>query len=120
MAGGISMHGVDVARGVPARGMRVELWKLDPEPVLLASGALGENGVWEDPVTRTGVIVAGSYEVRFHAGEYFEAVAEGGSGGSAPGILDVVPFRFVIRDPSQHYHLPLKMTPWGYSLFRGA
>lgn len=114
MAGGISMHGVDVARGIPAAGMRVELWALTPEPRLLAQGELGANGVWEDPVTRTDLIAAGTYEARFHAGAYFAA------SGSAPGILDLVPFRFVIRDPAQHYHLPLKMTPWGYSLFRGA
>ncbi|WP_354600060.1 hydroxyisourate hydrolase [Uliginosibacterium flavum] len=114
MAGGISMHGVDVARGVPARGMQVELWMLAPESRLLGRGTLSEIGVWEDPVTRTEVIVVGTYEARFYAGAYFEA------SGSAPGILDVLPFRFVIRDPSQHYHLPLKMTPWGYSLFRGA
>lgn len=108
------MHGVDVARGIPAAGMRVELWALTPELRLLAQGELGANGVWEDPVTRTDLIAVGTYEARFHAGAYFAA------SGSAPGILDLVPFRFVIRDPAQHYHLPLKMTPWGYSLFRGA
>jgi 5-hydroxyisourate hydrolase len=114
MAGGISMHGVDVARGVPAQGMRVELWMLAPESRFLADGCLSAIGVWEDPLTRSDIIVAGTYEARFHAGDYFA------DSGSASGILDVVPFRFVIRDPSQHYHLPLKMTPWGYSLFRGA
>ncbi|GAB4059303.1 hydroxyisourate hydrolase [Uliginosibacterium sediminicola] len=114
MAGGISMHGVDVARGVPAQGMRVELWMMAPDSRLLATGSLNASGVWEDPLTRSELIVPGTYEARFHAGEYFAAQ------GSPLGILDLVPFRFVIRDPSQHYHLPLKMTPWGYSLFRGA
>ena len=83
MAGGISMHGVDVARGVPARGMKVELWMVAPESRLLGSGTLSEIGVWEDPVTRTDAIVAGTYEARFHAGAFFEA------SGSAPGILEV-------------------------------
>ena len=57
------------------------------------------------------------YEAVFHAGAFFAGAP---LGLTDPPFLDLVPFRFNIADPSQHYHLPLKITPWGFSLYRGA
>jgi 5-hydroxyisourate hydrolase len=113
-AGGISIHAVDVARGVPAAGMRVELYALQPERRLLADGCLGADGLLDHPMTRGDGIAAGPYEAVFHIGAY---LAE--SGGPA-GFLDEVPFRFVVSRAEEHYHLPLKFTPFGYALFRGS
>lgn len=113
---GISVHGVDVARGVPAQGMRVEVFALQPARTLLAEGRLAANGVLEHPIIEQR-LTAGPYEVVFHAGEYFAAA--GASQGSPPFLADV-PFRFTIADPAQHYHLPMKITPWGFALFRGS
>ena len=59
----------------------------------------------------------GPYEVLFHAGAFF---ARAGVAQSDPPFFDVVPFRFTIADPVQHYHLPMKITPWGFSLYRGS
>lgn len=114
MAGGISLHAVDVARGVPASGMLVELWQLAPERCQLAQGRLGANGQLDHPSVSGVGITEGSYEALFHLGDYLRA-----QGGASP-FLEVVPFRFQLGDASQHVHLPMKFTPWGYSLFRGS
>ena len=113
MAGGISVHSVDVASGRPAEGLRVEIWRIEPVPTRIAEGRLGPNGQLDHPVVRGLGIEAGEYEVRFYLGEFFA----GGSGASFP---TVAPFRFKIAEVDEHFHLPMKFTRWGYSLFRGA
>jgi 5-hydroxyisourate hydrolase len=113
---GISVHGVDVARGVPAQGMRIEIYALTPTRKRIAEGSLAANGMLEHPVTAER-LVPGAYEVVFHAGEFFAAA---GLASSGPPFLADVPFRFTIADPDQHYHLPMKITPWGFALFRGS
>jgi 5-hydroxyisourate hydrolase len=117
MAGGISVHAVDVARGLPAQGMRVELFALrGGRRVALAEGALGANGAFDHPVTAGQGVEAGVHEAVFHVGAYLRD-----SGAAADTtFLGEVPFRFTVTDVDQHYHLPLKFTPWGFSLFRGA
>ncbi len=115
MAGGISLHAVDVARGVPAQGMRVELWALAPARRLVADGLLGANGQLDHPSVRGDGVEAASFEVLFHVGAYL--CAQGGA--DASPFLDVLPFRFQVRDVAQHIHLPLKFTAWGCALFRG-
>ncbi|MBP2296189.1 hydroxyisourate hydrolase [Azospirillum rugosum] len=118
MAGGISVHAVDVARGVPAQGMRVELFALrDGGRALLAEGVLGANGALDHPVTAGQGVTAGAFEAVFHIGDYQRAA---GVAVGSPAFLEEVPFRFTVTDVDQHYHLPLKFTPWGFSLFRGA
>ena len=109
------MHGVDVTRGVPAAGMRVEVYALDPARRLVADGTLAASGALDHPIAKEAP--AGTYEVVFHAGDYFRS-SEAAT--SNPPFLDLVPFRFTIANPAQHYHLPLKITPWGFSLFRGS
>ncbi len=113
---GLSVHVVDVTRGVPAEGMKVEVYALDPQRRLIAEGALLSNGVLDAPIV-TETLPKGRYEVVFQAGAYFVA---SGAHTANPPFLDEVPFRFTIADPAQHYHLPMKMTPWGFSLYRGA
>jgi 5-hydroxyisourate hydrolase len=115
MAGGISVHAVDVAHGRPAQGLRVEIWRLAPDRVRLADGLLGTDGTLQAPVTAGEGVTEGDYEVLFHLGEFFATQT-----GEETQFLTIVPFRFVIRDVQAHFHLPLKFTPWGYSLFRGA
>ncbi|MEA2931092.1 MAG: 5-hydroxyisourate hydrolase [Hyphomicrobiales bacterium] len=116
MAGGISVHAVDVSHGRPAQGLRVDIYALAGVRKLIASGKLAANGAMDDPVARGDVVVAGTYEVVFHVGDYLKSV---GAPTSTPPFLDTVPFRFTIADAAQHYHLPFKFTPWGFSLFRG-
>ncbi len=113
---GISIHVVDTTRGVPAAGMRIDTCALAPERKLIAKGALAQSGTLEHPVSRERVS-PGAYEVLFHAGDFF---ASAGVTQASPPFLDVVPFRFQIADSEQHYHLPMKITPWGFSIYRGS
>jgi 5-hydroxyisourate hydrolase len=117
MAGGVSVHAVDVARGRLAQGMQVHLYALEGVRKLTASGKLGAGGALDHPVTRGEGIKAGAYEVALRVGDYLRAT---GAPTSTPPFLDLVPFRFTIADAAQHYHLPFKFTPWGFSLFRGS
>lgn len=112
---GISIHVVDVSRGVVASWMRVEVYALDPERRLLASGIVSARGLVEESVFNER-FRPGVYEAVFHVAAYYRAV-----GLALPPVpfLDVVPYRFGIADPEAHYHLPMKVTPWGFSCFRG-
>lgn len=115
MTGGISIHVVDIARGIVAVGMRVELFALAETPRLLCDGRVGAKGALDHP--RLGRrFEDGRYELAFHVAEFYR-----NAGIALPAVpfLEVAPFRFGIADPRQHYHFPLKVTPWGYSLFRG-
>jgi 5-hydroxyisourate hydrolase len=116
MAGGISLHAVDVARGVPACGMRVELWSLAAPRHLVAEGRLGANGQLDHPSVHGDGVSAGEYEALFHVGDHLRELG----GADASPFLDVLPFRFRVVDTTQHVHLPLKFTAWGVSLFRGS
>ena len=106
---GISIHVVDVSRGVVAAGMKIEvLFKGKP----LLQGETSAKGLLEHP----GTVERGRYEAVFHVAEWYRSQKL-----ALPEVpfLDVVTFRFGIADPQQHYHLPFKCTPWGYSCFRG-
>ncbi len=113
---GLSIHVVDVTRGLPAEGMRIEVFALTPDRRLLAAGMLARSGALDHGISRERLAI-GTYEVAFHAGAFFKSA---GVAQSEPPFLDVVPFRFQIADSEQHYHLPMKMTPWGFSLYRGS
>jgi 5-hydroxyisourate hydrolase len=113
---GLSIHVVDVSRGVVAAGMRVEVFALGGgERRTLARGVVSAKGTLDDAAL-DGVLAAGFYEAEFHVADYYR-----GAGVPLPAVpfLDVVTYRFGIADPQAHYHLPFKCTPWGYSCFRG-
>jgi 5-hydroxyisourate hydrolase len=117
MAGGISIHAVDVACGRAAQGMQVDIYDLEGVRKMIASGKLAASGALDDPIAQGEGVRAGPYQVIFHVGDYLRAT---GAPTSTPPFLDLVPFRFTIADVAQHYHLPFKFTPWGFSLFRGS
>ena len=110
---GISIHVVDVSRGIVAAGMQVALH--GPDGKSIAQGALAPNGTLDDPAL-TQTFAPGTYRATFHVADYYRA-----AGIALPTVpfLDVVTYDFGIADPAQHYHLPFKCTPWGYSCFRG-
>ena len=112
---GLSIHVVDVARGVVAAGMRVQVWGLASARVRVADTVVSQSGAVDDPslIRR---FDAGPYEVLLHVGAFY---ARAGFALPEVPFLDVAAFRFGIDDPAQHYHLPFKLTPWGYSCFRG-
>lgn len=112
---GISIHVVDVSRGIVAAGMKVEVFSLQPNRRMIATGQTAKNGQLEDRALAPRA-PAGSYEAVFHVAEWYRKQQV-----ALPDVpfLDVVTYRFGISDPDQHYHLPFKCTPWGYSCFRG-
>jgi 5-hydroxyisourate hydrolase len=115
---GLSIHVVDVSRGVVAAGMMVEVFALDASSqnrAELARGAVSGKGTL-DHDAMNGMLAAGLYEAVFHIADYYRA-----ANADVPPIpfLGIVTYRFGIDDPRQHYHLPFKCTPWGYSCFRG-
>ncbi|QQS12968.1 MAG: hydroxyisourate hydrolase [Rhodospirillales bacterium] len=118
MAGGISIHVVDVSRGVPAHGLRVALRRLsDGAVATLFEGAVDARGLLPMPPSIGDTPQpAGVYEAVFAIGAYYRARDPAAA---TPAFVEDATFRFGIAEPSQHYHLPLKMTAWGYSLFRG-
>ena len=111
---GISIHIVDVSRGVVAAGMQVEL--RDAGGRVLASGVANAKGLLEHPALGK-TFAAGNYEAIFHVSAYYRQQSDV----ALPSVpfLDVVHYGFGISDSRQHYHLPFKCTPWGYSCFRG-
>ena len=114
---GLSIHVVDVSRGVVAAGMAVEVVFV-PEGGsrrVLASGMISDKGTLDHPAL-AGTFEAGRYQAVFHVGVYYRAERT-----TIPDVpfLDIVTYDFGIADPRQHYHLPFKCTPWGYSCFRG-
>jgi 5-hydroxyisourate hydrolase len=114
---GISIHVVDISRGVVASGMRVELFALSggSSARLIAAGSISKTGALTDPALEQR-FEPGFYDARFHIADYYRASI--GAAASVP-FLDVVSYRFGLAEPESHYHLPMKCTPWGYSCFRG-
>jgi 5-hydroxyisourate hydrolase len=109
---GISIHVVDVSRGVIASGMSVELRRRD---AVVAGGQIGPSGLFEHPALKER-FAPGSYQAVFHVADYYR---KAGVPLPVHPFLDVVRYDFAVDQPDQHYHLPFKCTPWGYSCFRG-
>ena len=109
---GISIHVVDVSRGVVAEGMRVELYR---GYALIVSGHIAANGLLEHQALKER-FSADNYRAVFHVAEYYR---KAGVAPAAWPFLHVVRYDFGLDQPDQHYHLPFKCTPWGYSCFRG-
>jgi 5-hydroxyisourate hydrolase len=114
---GISIHVVDVSRGLLCDGMDVALYALDSisGQRLIVQGRIGRSGLLEDPGLNE-TFAEGRYRAVFQIGKFYKDARV-----ELPltPFLDVVSFDFGIDDPQQHYHLPMKVTPWGYSCFRG-
>ena len=115
-AGGISVHAVDVSRGVPAAGLAVRLRRIAPNPLDIAAGSCSRNGHFEHAVATGSGVERGLYEVEFDVGRFYREI---GLDLPDPSFIEVALFRFGIDRVKEHFHLPFKFTPWGFSLFRG-
>ena len=113
MAGRLSTHVLDLTRGAPAAGMEIELWRLDPSPERVKVVRTNADGRTDSPVLGAEEVVPGAYELVFAVREYFAA-----AGVDSP-FLDRVPIRFELEAGSA-YHVPLLVTPWAYSTYRGS
>lgn len=117
----VSIHVVDVANGLVAVGMRVDVARRDEDKgerwTVVVSGKVGRNGVVDGIEGRERLFEVGVYELRLHVADYYRAR---GTPLPEPAFMEVQVFRFGLADMSQHYHLPVKLTPWGLSCFRGS
>lgn len=117
MTGGISLHAVDVATGIPAAGMRVQIFRREGDTLLvLADGALERGGQLVHPIISGTGVQVGTHEAWFYLGDWWRARGQG----LERHFQEVAVFRFEVLNTNEHYHLPIKFTPWGFALFRGA
>jgi hydroxyisourate hydrolase len=113
--GRLSTHILDVSRGIPAAGVAIDLVRLDGgAPLTLGSFVTNSDGRTDGPLLSNTDLVAGIYELVFHLGAYFSGTSAGAS------FFDTVPVRFRVADAAGHYHVPLLVTPWSYSTYRGS
>jgi 2-oxo-4-hydroxy-4-carboxy-5-ureidoimidazoline decarboxylase len=117
--GRLSTHVLDTHSGRPAAGVRVELLELSAngEQRVMARAATNRDGRTDAPLIAGQPLPIGGHELRFHVGEYFARLA---ARLDDPPFLDVVPVRFAVAEPEGDYHVPLLVTPWSYSTYRGS
>ena len=116
--GKLTTHVLDTMHGSPAAGMAVRLYRLDASgnPQLLQSLTLNADGRAPAPLLEGEAFQPGVYELSFHVGDYFRRL---GIVSADPAFLTVVPVRFGLSK-AQHYHVPLLVSPYGYSTYRGS
>jgi 5-hydroxyisourate hydrolase len=115
--GRLTTHVLDTAAGRPAAGLRIELYRVGAETAPIATVQTNGDGRVDKPLLEGAAFTAGTYELHFHVGEY---LLRGGRVLPAPAFLDVVPIRFGIASPDEHYHVPLLLSPFGYTTYRGS
>jgi hydroxyisourate hydrolase len=116
---GVTTHVLDVTSGWPAQGVRVELYELadGSERKFVADVTTNADGRTDKPLMSADQARAGRFELIFHAGDYFRRRR---SELADPPFLDLIPIRFGVADPQAHYHVPLIVSPWSYSTYRGS
>ena len=117
--GRLTTHVLDTAAGRPGAGLRIELRRVEGDGGgrLLKAVTTNDDGRCDAPLLQGDELEPGVYELVFDVGAYFAARS---AIMAAPPFLDRVPIRFGIADPSAHYHVPLLMSPWAYSTYRGS
>lgn len=116
--GKLSTHVLDVSQGKPAAGVAVELYAVEGQGrTLVAEAVTNADGRCDAPLLQGTALSAGQYELVFAAGDYFAAQ---GVRMPQPRFLDRVIIAFGIADASQNYHVPLVVSPWAYSTYRGS
>ena len=117
--GRLTTHVLDTMAGTPAAGLAIELWTVGEDARRLKTVATNADGRVDAPLLEGAAFVTGRYELRFHTGAYLRA-RHGVGGGSDLLFLDEIPIRFGIADSDQHYHVPLLLSAYGYSTYRGS
>jgi 5-hydroxyisourate hydrolase len=118
MTGSLTTHVLNTASGRPAAGVPLELWSLEPGGRrLLMRGVTDEDGRAARPLLAGDDLVVGRYELLFRVGDYFAGL---GMALDEPRFLDEVPVRFAVADRGMHYHVPLLVSPWSYTTYRGS
>ncbi len=111
--GKLTTHVLDTALGRPAQGLRIEVWRNG----LIKTIFTNADGRADAPLLEGDTFTSGQYELRFFAGEYLRGLS---LKLTEPLFLDIIPIHFGIADASQHFHVPLLLSPFGYSTYRGS
>ena len=114
--GRLTTHVLDIASGIPAAGMRIELRSAVTDSALFVV-TTNADGRAPAPLLEGEALVPGRYELRFHVADYFRTR---GTALPDPPFLDVITIAFGIADSALHYHVPLLVSPWSYSTYRGS
>lgn len=117
--GKLTTHVLDTAHGRPGAGIKIELFALagGNRRALVATAITNADGRCDAPLAEGSTFAAGEYELVFHAGDYFAAA---GVALPEPRFVDRVVLRFGVADAAAHYHVPLLVSPWAYSTYRGS
>jgi 5-hydroxyisourate hydrolase len=113
--GRLTTHVLDTARGRPAAGIAVSVRRAGKHGAALASAITNADGRCDTPLLEGAAMESGSYDLVFEAGPYFDSMAL-----PEPRFLDQIVIRFGISDPDAHYHVPLLLSPFGYTTYRGS
>lgn len=117
-SGYLTTHILDTARGVPAEGIKIALYRVSGmSHHKLVEMQTNADGRTDSPILPAGKFSTGHYELIFFTGDYLHAQ---GLNTSEIKFLDQIPIRFGIDDPEAHYHVPLLLSPYGYSTYRGS
>ena len=114
----LSTHVLDTARGIPAKGVKIELHRIENGARRrVATGVTNADGRIAAPLISGYLLEIGVYELVFHAGDYLRSA---GLPVSEPAFLDQVIVRFGVAELNRDYHVPLLLSPFGYSTYRGS
>lgn len=114
MAGRLTTHVLDTARGRPAAGLSIDLYRIEGEArTRIVRAETNADGRTDAPMLAGDAFATGTYELVFHVGAYLDAA------GGPTGFLDLVPVRVRLAEAT-HYHVPLLLSPFGYSTYRGS
>ncbi|WP_375261526.1 hydroxyisourate hydrolase [Palleronia sp.] len=116
MPGYLTTHVLDTARGCPASGLQITLFRIGQSRAEVATSVTNADGRTDGPILPKAKFIPGTYELLFHAGDYLRAT---GQDLPNPLFLDEVPIRFGMA-AEDHYHVPLLLSPFGYSTYRGS
>lgn len=118
--GKLTTHVLDTAQGHPAAQLTIELWALNPATQTrerLKTVTTNADGRTDAPLLEADTFQSGVYELVFAVGDYFKTQV---SPLPDPPFLDRIPIQFGIADATAHYHVPLLVSPWSYSTYRGS
>lgn len=116
--GRLTTHVLDTSLGRPGQGIRIEIFRIEgDERRHLGETLTNDDGRCDQPILEGEAFSVGEYELLFHAGEY---LARQGIEASGPRFLDRVVLRFGVADAGEHYHVPLLLSPYSYSTYRGS
>jgi len=114
MSGKLSTHVLDTANGRPAAGLTIQLWRIEAdERQLLKEAITNQDGRTDRPLLLGDELKPGLYELVFQVGPYFLKT-------TGDAFLQDVPVRFRILNPEENYHVPLLVSPWSYTTYRGS